>query len=284
MVPRGQNGRGGHQGGGKGGGETDLPGMGIGDVDLEMALGLAVLIDPSLSLVIKHPERVQIVSIAHRVEVSPSEYSKLADIPLSIASGHFRALRDADFLELVNEVPAGGTVKHMYRAKKRAYFSADDWGKLAESIQEGVGAAVLQDFNAVVIESMEAGTFFKRPETVLYWLALLLDEISWPEFIKVLAWTITEVEELVSDTVKRHANGETDGLFNAVFAIAGFEIPDEPASKPPQVAGQRKPNRGAKTKCDLDELGKNRRERRDNAASGGKAEKAGGKRRRKGKS
>jgi hypothetical protein len=264
--------------------------MGIGDLDLEMALGLAVLIDPSLSVVIKHPERVQIVSIAHRVAISPSEYSALAGIPLSIASGHFRALRDADFLELVDEIPVGGTVKHMYRAKKRAYFSAEDWGKLAESIQEGVGAAVLQDFNAVVIESMEAGTFFKRPEAVLYWLALLLDEISWPEFIKVLAWAITEVEELVADTIKRDANGEARGLFNAAFAIAGFEIPETPPGKSQHALGQRKPKRGLKAKCDLDELKKSQKRKRKNAGKkgnvkrSGKAGKSGGKRRRKGKS
>lgn len=184
-------------------------------------------VDPNLAVVIKHPIRAQIVAIAHQRAISPSEYAKESGISLSTASGHFKALRDADFLELVEEVPVRGTVKHMYRATRRAYISASDWGKLGDAIQKSMGAAVLQDFNGRVTDALESGTFQSRDDVVLVWLALVLDEISWPKFIEVLTWAISEARELEVETVERRTDGKSEGCFPVTFGVAGFESPKE---------------------------------------------------------
>lgn len=183
-------------------------------------------IDPDLAMVIKNPIRAQIVALAHQRTISPSEYAEGSGISLSAASSHFKVLVTHDFLELMEEVKVRGAIKHMYRATKRAYFTATDWGKLGEEIQKGMGAAVLSDFNGRVTQALEAGTFQGRDDVVLFWLGLTLDEETWPEFIKILAWAISEVRELGVATVEHQAHGDPKGSFPVTFGIAGFESPD----------------------------------------------------------
>lgn len=187
---------------------------------------LASVVDPQLAVVIKNPRRVQLLAIAHERDISPSEFAKEADITLKESIGHFEALTGAGFMELAEEVKERGAVKHMYRATKRAYFSVIDWGKLGKTVQSGMGEAVLADLNGRVTDALSSGTFQAHSDAVLYWLGLTLDEESWPEFVKILSWTIKEVQELGVETVSRRANGEQKGqTFPVTFGIAGFESP-----------------------------------------------------------
>lgn len=187
----------------------------------------AAVVDPQLAVVIKHPRRVQLIAIAHQRAISPSEFAKEAGISLKAAIGHFDALTESDFMELSKKVMERGAVKHMYRATKRAYFSVIDWSKLGKTIQKGMGEAVLADLIGRVTDALESGTFQARDDVVLYWLSARLDEESWPEFVKLLAWVIKEVGLLSEDTAQREANGTGKGRsFPVTFGIAGFESPE----------------------------------------------------------
>lgn len=196
-------------------------------------------IDPDYAVLVKYKERGQIVAIGHQREISPSEFSRETGIDLRIVSGHFRALRNADFLELVGEVQVRGATKHMYRSTKRAFFSAVDWGKLGEAVQEQLAPGVMQDINTAFNDAMETGTFHKHDDVVLFWLSVMLDKISWPDLIEILAWAIEEAERLSCETVNRHANGESDGTFPAAFAVMAFESPTESERK--KARRRRKP-------------------------------------------
>jgi DNA-binding transcriptional ArsR family regulator len=50
--------------------------------------------------------------------VSPTEASRLLDVPLSSVSYHFRVLAQCGALDIVLEQPVRGSVKHFYRANR----------------------------------------------------------------------------------------------------------------------------------------------------------------------
>jgi DNA-binding transcriptional ArsR family regulator len=201
---------------------------------------VSTYVDPSYAVLVKYKVRGQIVALGHRRLISPSEVAREFDLDLPFVSRHFRVLRKAGFLELVKEEEIGGVIKHYYRSTKRALFTTVDWGKLGEAVQEEMAPGVVQDLNVAFREAMETGTFYRHDDVVLFWLSLMLDKVSWPEFVKILAWAIEEVKELAEDTVNRHANGETEGCFPAVFAAAGFELPTESERKKAQASKAKK--------------------------------------------
>lgn len=183
------------------------------------------LVDPDIVVVTKDPLRVQIVSLATQRPIAPSDFARDVGIPLNVASYHFRVLRQHGYLEIVEEVKVRGSTKHLHVATKRAFLSDADWGALEESLRPGVAGQALQDFNVRVAQAMETGTFYGREDVRLYWIPVDFDEVSWPEFVKLMAWACQEVDGLNDDTVKRRSKGESHGSFPATFAIAGFPSP-----------------------------------------------------------
>ncbi len=239
MVPKGRGGGRGRKEGSRKGEDGKTAGA-----RQESAREPLAEIDPDLAVVIKHPLRVRIVAISHQRLTSPSEFAEESGCTLKQASDHYQALIKADFLELVETIEVRGTIRHMYRATRRAYVSTADWSQLGKPVLEAMGAEILRDFNTRVTAAMDAETFYFRPDTVLAWLALVLDEISWPEFIDVLVWTFKEVKRFEVETTERHARGEGQGCISVTFGIAGFESPTESERKEGEkrkVGRKRKP-------------------------------------------
>ncbi len=206
------------------------------------------LVDPDINIVTKDPLRVQIVSLATQRPIAPSDFSREVGIPLNVASYHFRVLRKHGFLEIIEERKVRGSTKHMHVATKRAFLSDADWGALEETLRPGVAGQALQDFNLRVAQAMETGTFYSRKNVRFYWTPGDFDEISWPEFVKVMAWACQEVNGLTEDTVKRRANGESQHSFPATFAIAGFPSPTTAQIKASEREKRKRKRSAAKSK------------------------------------
>lgn len=224
------------------------------------------LVDPDISVVTKDPLRVQIVSLATQRPIAPSDFRREAGIPLNVASYHFKVLREHGFLEIIEELKVRGSTKHMHVATKRAFLSDADWGALEESLRPGVAGQALQDFNVRVAQAMETGTFYSRENVRFYWTPGDFDEISWPEFVKIMEWACQEVEGLNDDTVKRRASGESQHSFPATFAIAGF-----PSPTTSQIRDKEREKKGPKRKAS-----KAKSKRAAGKAGAGKARKKNG--------
>jgi DNA-binding transcriptional ArsR family regulator len=202
------------------------------------------LIAPNVGIVAKDPLRVQILSIAISHAIAPSDFAREAEIPLNIASYHFKVLREVGFLEIVREERVrGSTVKKYHKATKSGFISDADWGEVKDALRPGVAGAILQDFNGRVSASIDTRVLFTRDDACLFWAPRCLDDKAWVEHVKMIAWCIEESERLEVETVERRANGEsTDaGCMHATFAIAGFPSPSvEEVRKAEREA---KPNR-----------------------------------------
>jgi hypothetical protein len=190
------------------------------------------VIDPDLWVVIRRPIRVQIVALGHQRLISPIEVAEAYGFEVKRIAEQFRTLVKAGFLELVEEVKVRGTVKHMYRSTQRAFVSDVDWSLLAKPIQDEWNGAFIHDLNARLADADEAGTLNSRNDRYLFWIALMLDELSWPEFVKMMAWATNEGKEIGAETVERHARDEGNGgMFPVTFAVMGFESPKESERK-----------------------------------------------------
>lgn len=187
------------------------------------------LVDPELAIVVKRSIRVHIVALGHQREISPSEIAEAYDMDLGYISDQFTILKNADFLELVDEVKVRGTVKHMYRSVKRAFIS--DFSLLEEPLQEEWNDAFVRELNDRLSDAMEAGTLNSRNDRVLYWKALMLDDLSWLETGKVAAWAIEEGNEEEVRTAERHAKGQASGSIPVTFVVMMFESPKESERK-----------------------------------------------------
>ncbi len=186
------------------------------------------LIAPNVGIVAKDPLRVQILSIAVSRMVAASEFAREAEIPLNVASYHFRVLREAGFLEIVKEETIrGSTVKKYHKASSSGFISDADWGEVHDALRPGVAGAILSDFNGRVSQAIETKKLFTRDDACLFWAPRCYDEQAWLEQVKLIAWCIEESERLELETVERRANGvSTDkDCMSVTFAIAGFPSP-----------------------------------------------------------
>jgi hypothetical protein len=202
-----------------------------------------VLVDPEFAVMVRVPIRTSIVAAGHQRLISPVEIAEAYDYNLQYISDQFKALVKADLLELVETVKVRGVLRHMYRSTRRAFVTTPDWSQFGRSIQEGMSGAIIQDLNGQVARSMEAGTLDARDDRYLFWECMLADEISWANSTRIIDLAVKALKEQSVEAVNRHANGESDGVFPATFALLSFESPTESALKRKRKRKRPKPAR-----------------------------------------
>lgn len=182
---------------------------------------------PNFAFIAEDPLRAKVVAVALQRLYSPSEFARDEEIGISSAAYVFKKLREKAIIELVEEVPVRGTVKHMHRANEAAFVSDADWGELAEALRPLFTGTILEDFSRRTTKSIETGHMFSRNDFALYWAPQDLDEIAYQEQVEMVNWIIEESKRVVCDTVQRRANGESPagGSFPATFAVALFTSP-----------------------------------------------------------
>lgn len=218
------------------------PQPGRGTAVAKARLAAQGLIQPNIHIVTRDPLRVQILSTAMVRAVGATEFADEVEIPYSTANYHFRVLREAGFLELVEEVSVKGAARRkLYRATRNGFISDAEWGDVEDVLRPGVAGAILQDFNGRTSEAIETGKMFSREDATLYWIPRLLDEQAYEELMRAVHWIINFQNELQEETIQRRASGEsTDAdCITGTFAVAAF-----PSPTPDEVSdGQRKGKR-----------------------------------------
>lgn len=202
---------------------------------------------PNFALIASDPLKAQVVAVAIQRPYAPSEFARDVGIGASSAAYVFKVLRDRNIIELVRTERINNSVlKHYYRANEAAFVGDADWGELSEALRPLFTGTILHDFSRRVTQAIETGHLYSRDDFCLYWIPRNLDEIAWEEHVSMIRWVIEESGRLEEDTVRRKAEGESDGGFHATFAIASFPSPTHSEIKTHERA-QRKKKGGGKS-------------------------------------
>lgn len=208
------------------------------------------LIQPNIHIVTRDPLRVQILSTAMVRAISAVEFAREVEIPYGTALYHFNVLRDAGFLELVEEVPGngGGAKRKLYRATRNGFISDAEWGDVEDKLRPGVAGAILQDFNGRTSEAIETGKMFTREDATLYWIPRLLDGRAYEEQMQAVRWIIDFQNQLQEETIQRRASGESadKDCITATFAVAMYPSPTPDEVSAAQRKGKRDGGRSLK--------------------------------------
>jgi predicted transcriptional regulator len=179
----------------------------------------------SLSFLLSHPVRVQILAAAHRKPISPSGFAREHDLRASQVAEHFRRLAEYGALVLLRTEPgARGQQRKVYVGAKRGIITTAEWQTLTESVQKDLAAAGLQDFVVVTAQAIETGSFNSQEGVVMTWDEVGLDAIAWNKLTKMLRLVWAKIPALEEESELRNDKAGK-ALLKAVVGLAAFEAP-----------------------------------------------------------
>src|SRR5215211_7462044 len=112
---------------------------------------------------LNHPVRVKALTILAERIASPTEIANEIEVPLSHVSYHVRVLDELGMIEIVEEEPVRGAVKHFYKAVQRPYLDTDEMAQLDPHVRTSFAVYVFEALIKDASESLSTGTFIARP-------------------------------------------------------------------------------------------------------------------------
>lgn len=184
---------------------------------------------PALELakVLSHPLRVRILTEMNTParRMSPIDFASRHGEHLGTTSYHFRMLRDAGCIRVVEEHQRRGATEHVYAPVKRAMAWRREWEDLGPVFRDNLAASALREAVEAVGRSVDSGKFASREDSVLAHDTCWVDEEGWEEIqgafltmLKELLLTTERVEQRIRDNPDRPA-------FLLSYLMASFESP-----------------------------------------------------------
>lgn len=190
-----------------------------------------------------HPIRVRILEALCIEDLSPIQFLRRGLLPpgfdfegdeknaLSHVAYHFKKLVEADCVVLVETIPRRGASEHVYRSKMLALHTDEDFEALTLDERRAISRSTLQMLVARAEGAIYQGTFDRRPDRHLSWVALDLDEQGWQELRDLQAETLERAQGIKAAAIARkHERGEQERAetFAATFGALAFESPAVP--------------------------------------------------------
>jgi DNA-binding transcriptional ArsR family regulator len=189
------------------------------------------LIDPRLLKALAHPTRVHILDILGEGPSSPVRMMRrMENISLNLVSHHVKVLRDLGCIELIGTVSKRGAREHMYRARERQFFSAEEWEAIEPMSRQPITSVLLRLISEDAGRSLAEGKFDELPDNHLSRVPVELDGEGWSEVVASLARTLDEVLEAHARSAERaYESGEELMVARVVMMqfLIGREDPRE---------------------------------------------------------
>jgi DNA-binding transcriptional ArsR family regulator len=187
-------------------------------------------IDQTLVHVLRHPVRVQALTILTERTASPKEISDELLEPLGTVAHHVRELQKLGLIELVREEPRRGAVEHYFRGKRRPLLSTEEWDELSLKDREQFSILILQLTLTDAAKALNAGTLDARTDRHLSRIPLELDEQGWREITEIQNTALTAILKAQAEATARL--GESAGSSDVIHASASLACIETPPSSP----------------------------------------------------
>lgn len=187
--------------------------------------------------VLHHPWRARILEVLNERNMSVSQFidegliADLADQPrdraISALAYHFRALRDAGAIEVVEQNQRRGSTELVCRGCARTLYPTDQWAKLPAHQRFVISQNILSSFLARAECAVQHGTFDSRIDRHLSWLAMEVDEQGWSELADLMNGILDTVSVIHAEAKQRLASSEETPI-RATWGQLHFESPPLP--------------------------------------------------------
>jgi DNA-binding transcriptional ArsR family regulator len=189
------------------------------------------LVDARLLKALAHPTRVHILDILSEGPSSPVRMMRrMENISLNLVSHHVKVLRDLGCIELVDTVQRRGAREHIYRAKERQFFSAEEWEAIEPKSRQPITSVLLRMISEDMGRSLSEGKFDELSDNHLSRAPVELDGEGWSEVVASLARTLDEILEAHARSAERaYESGEELKVARVVMMqfLIGREDPRE---------------------------------------------------------
>jgi DNA-binding transcriptional ArsR family regulator len=193
---------------------------------------------------LKHPIRVRILEVLCEGDISPVQFLRRGCLPpgfdfegeeknaISHVSYHFKVLREADCIVVIETIPRRGASEHIYRSKALALHTDEDFEAMGFEERRAISRSTLQTLLARADSAIYQGTFDKRVDRHLSWVSMELDEEGWKELRDLQAGSLESAQAIKAAAIarkhERSEQGDTVPTFPATFGALGFESPTVP--------------------------------------------------------
>src|SRR4051794_8733905 len=131
-------------------------------------------IDQRLVKALSHPHRLHALKILNERTASPIQLAPIVGTTVGRIAYHVRELERLECIELVETRPVRGATEHFYRATARAFFSADEWVELPESVRSSFSGMMITEMWSHLGEAMSSGSFDARGDRHLSWTPMVV--------------------------------------------------------------------------------------------------------------
>jgi DNA-binding transcriptional ArsR family regulator len=184
--------------------------------------------------VLHHPWRVRILDVLADLDMSVSQFVDEGFIPelatidrksaISKLAYHFRELRRAGALEVVEQNPRRGSTELVCRASYRAHLRDEQWTLLSRQQREAISQLAVHAFVARLESAVHQRTFDARANRHLAWLAMEVDEQGWSDVAGLLNGVLETITEIQCESKERlRASGEEP--IRSTWGQVHFESP-----------------------------------------------------------
>jgi hypothetical protein len=181
-------------------------------------------IDQRLVKALSHPHRLHALKILNERTASPIQLAPIVGTTVGRIAYHVRELERLDCIELVDTRPVRGATEHFYRATARAFFSAEEWAQLPESVRSSISGMMVTEMWGFIGDAITAGSFDAREDRHLSWTPMVVDEEGWTELHEILDRALEEVLDVQTASAARIARSASEGT-RVAAALTCFELP-----------------------------------------------------------
>lgn len=184
-----------------------------------------------------HPWRIRIVEVLSERAMSVRQFVDEALLPelaemrrekaISDVAYHFRALRHAGILEVVEQNSRRGSTELVCRALEPAYHTDAEWAELPVEERRPITEMTLDGLMARARAAILFDTFDARTNRHLASVPMEVDEQGWGELVDAMAEMLGTVVQIKHDAKKR-LEGSGAPPVRVTWGQLGFESPPLP--------------------------------------------------------
>lgn len=180
-----------------------------------------------------NPLRNQILAIFSERRGSATELSEELGLDFGEVNYEIQALRKAKLLRKVGERKRGNTSEIFYVATARAYIDPSEWPDVADPIQAGLRASLLQNIYVDAVTAVSEETYDSLEDEDGYasahmsWTPMIVDQKGWNDLIALLLETLEEVINIQAESGERLIAEDAEGVC-CTASMLGFASANAP--------------------------------------------------------